>query len=77
MSGEQLFGPKGPFVGRRNRSPSAVQQEMARLGLPIVSLKAAAVEVLQGGPILTHRDVVSLPSLFRTHTCLILETPPE
>eukprot|EP00884_Botryococcus_braunii_P023403 jgi/Botrbrau1/9747/Bobra.0388s0034.1 len=54
----QMFGPEGPFVAKSDGSPSAVQQHMERLGLPIVSLKATAVELLYGHPPVTPRDAV-------------------
>eukprot|EP00884_Botryococcus_braunii_P007070 jgi/Botrbrau1/16364/Bobra.0372s0003.1 len=51
-----LFGNEGPFAVKPDGSPSAVQQEMERMGLPIVTIKTAALEIFSDQPIVTPRE---------------------
>lgn len=56
----QLFGAEGPFAVQPGASPSVVQKEMERLGLPIAALKVAGPEILgqDGGQIVSQKDMV-------------------
>lgn len=55
----QLVGSDGPFAPKPDGSPSPVQERMERLGLPIVSLKATSVQLIDGEGVVMPQDVVS------------------
>lgn len=55
------MGAEGPFASKPDGAPSPVQEKMERLGLPIVSLKATSIEMLDGERVVMQKDVVSRP----------------